>query len=154
MRDWIVRGLSMAGAHALAQVLVAFILADWPETTWPGPIFLAILILVALGWGLLDRWDRGWTTSQSAVTWLIAGLVAGPIAGLLRVIAAAIFIDYTGTDAVWAAMVGGASFTALMVFLPAFAGQALGGLLPPRDRSQGAFVQLLRQRRVKSVPRG
>lgn len=118
----------MAVLHAAAAVALAKIAVFQPgDTTFARAAALALLVGAAALWGALD----GWTSRpDSGRTWFIAGLVAGPLAGVLSVIGKAVLVDQTGTGELGAALTGGAAFTALLVIVPAAVGLLVGGRLP------------------------
>jgi hypothetical protein len=119
----------MAVVHAVAQtVLAGWEASDPTAGSVLDPITLALLVGVALAWGGVDGWLR---TPNRGLNWFFAGLIAGPVAGLLTVLGKAIFVDATGVWALGQALTGGAAFIALLVMVPAAVGLAVGGRLTP-----------------------
>src|SRR5205809_660794 len=94
MRPWVLRALVMAVVHAAVSTLVDSLSLYHPEAAGiVRPVALAVLVGVAAAWGGVDGWLR---RPDAARTWFIAALVAGPAAGVLGVIAHALFVDQSG----------------------------------------------------------
>ncbi|HEY8373843.1 MAG TPA: B-4DMT family transporter [Pseudonocardiaceae bacterium] len=122
MQSWLVRGLGMAAVHAVAQVVVAAGAVTGPDR------MIRVVALVALAgvgvlWGATDGRREH---PHAALVWFRAGLLAGPVAGLLGVLGRNLLVDGTGVEALPVALTGGAAFTALLVMGPAALGTALG----------------------------
>ncbi|GLZ36081.1 hypothetical protein Lesp02_82680 [Lentzea sp. NBRC 105346] len=117
--------------HGAVQTGVAAVSVRSPEATSIRPIAIGLLIIAALLWGTVDGYrqlpDRG-------MQWFIAALIAGPFAGALGVIGAALLVDQTGQEALWVALTGGAAFTALLILAPAAIGLVAGNALPDDQR--------------------
>jgi hypothetical protein len=127
MRTWLIRGLVMAVLHAAAFTTVAKVEVYQPTgATVIQAVAIAVLVGAAALWSALDGWLR---REDSGRTWFIAALVAGPVSGVLYVIARAIFVDQTSMNELWPALTGGAAFTALLVLIPAGLGLLVGGRL-------------------------
>ncbi len=121
----------MAVAHAAVQTALAALAVRQPDLgATLRPVALAVVVAIALAWGGLD--GRRNRPGQS-MDWFVAALIAGPLAGLLGVIARAVLVDQTGLEALGPALTGGAAFTALLVLVPAAAGLLLGRLLATRQ---------------------
>jgi hypothetical protein len=115
--------------HGLIQAAQADIRAQHPGAVGlTTPLALGVVVGVAVLWAGLDGWLRH---RVDAGTWFAAGLLAGPLAGLLAVVGRALVVDATGLEALVPALTGGAAFTALLVAGPAVLGRALGGRLRP-----------------------
>ena len=116
----------MAAVYGVAQA--AFVAArSWaPDSTtlWSG-IVLAVVLAVGVAWAgsevVLGRRPEEWT-------WFRAALAAAPAAGLLSWILLALFVDASGVADLGAALVGRATFTALLVLASATVGSRLGWL--------------------------
>ncbi|WP_188316397.1 B-4DMT family transporter [Solihabitans fulvus] len=127
MRAWVVRGICLAVVHAATQTVLAAVQVRAPESASVlDPVGLGLVAVVALLWGVADGWRR---LPDRGMAWFLAGLVAGPLAGLLGVLARSLFVDQTGLEALGAALTGGAAFTALLVMVPGALGGAIGQLL-------------------------
>ncbi|MGO1048749.1 B-4DMT family transporter [Crossiella sp. CA198] len=123
MRSWVWRGLVLAVLHAAAQTAVAAIrVHNPPATTLTQTLTLGFLVALVLAWGTVDGRRR----PACAMTWFYTGLLAGPIAGLLGVLAQSALVDATGLESLGTAMTGGAAFTALLIAGPALLGTLLG----------------------------
>ncbi|AHH96114.1 hypothetical protein GCM10010174_43110 [Kutzneria viridogrisea] len=134
MRAWLVRGAVVAAVHALVQTGVAALRAAHPD--WLSvlrPVSLGLLVGVAVFWAGLDAW-RG--LERPAMEWFRAALLAGPVSGVLGVLLQGLLVDQTGVESVWAAITGGAAFTALLVLVPAVLGLGLGRLVGRRSVAQ------------------
>ncbi|MCP2253974.1 hypothetical protein LY13_002732 [Prauserella aidingensis] len=128
MPHWVLRALGMAVLHAAATVALAKIAVFQPgETTLARSAALALLVGAAALWSALDGWAR---RPDGGRTWFIAGLVAGPAAGVLGVVGKAVLVDRTGVSELGAALTSGAAFTALLVLVPAGLGLVVGSRLP------------------------
>lgn len=139
MQPWVVRALVRAGAlalvHAAGQVVVALVRARQPGDAGTGSVVtLGVLVGVAVLAGALDGWRR---VPLAARSWFVAGLIAGPVAGLLGLVVRGLLVDGSGITELADALVGGAAFTALLVLVPAVVGIAVGRRLdPPRVVSE------------------
>ena len=100
----------------------------------PDQLFWWMAGAAAVIWGAVDRLRE---LPSAGMQWFIAALIAGPFAGALGVIGAALLVDQTGQEALWVALTGGAAFTALLVLAPAGLGMLLGGFLAQKDSARG-----------------
>jgi hypothetical protein len=132
MQPWLVRGCVMAVIYAAAETLLAEIQVGNPDSgSVLDPIVLAVLVGVSGLWAGVDGWLR---RPRRGMNWFYGALVAGVLAGLLSVIARAVFVDQTGIWALGPALTGDAAFIALLIMLPAGLGIAVGGRLEPPVR--------------------
>lgn len=125
------RGLALGLLNAIAITAVAQ-LTVWQATDvdFAKAVAIALLVGAAALWSAIDAWLRRRDRGRN---WVIAALVAGPVAGLFSVIGRALFVDQTGVNALSEALTGGAAFVALLVLVPAGLGLFVGGrLLSPR----------------------
>lgn len=130
MAAWFVRALWMGLLHGAVQTGVAAVGVRSPEATSVRPIALALLVVAAVLWGAVDALRD---LDGRGMQWFVASLVAGPFAGALGVIGAALLVDQTGQEALWVALTGGAAFTALLVLAPAGLGMLLGSFLAKKN---------------------
>ena len=153
MRPWLTRGIVMAVIYAAAETLLAAVQVDHPNSgSVLDPIVLAVLVGVAGTWAGVDGWLR---KPRRGMAWFYAGLVGGVLAGLLSVIAKALFVDQTGVWALWPALTGDAAFIALLIMVPAGLGIAVGGRLDPPERPLPSPVARVQRRSAaRSEPRG
>lgn len=139
MPAWLLRGLTLALVHAAGSVTVAKIAVFQPtDRVLVTSVTFAVLLGVALTWGALDGWLR---KPDGGRTWVLAALVAGPVAGILNVIGRAVFVDQTRASELVVQLTNGAAFVALMVLVPAAIGLFVGGRLDAPDRPKGVVVQ-------------
>ncbi|MDD7964747.1 hypothetical protein [Actinomycetospora lemnae] len=126
LRPWALRALVLTPVLGVAQA--AFVaLRSWsPDMLrlWSVLLLLAVAAIV-IGWVggeiVLDRRPPEWT-------WFFAALATAPAAGLLSWILLALFVDETGVADLQSALVGRASFTALLILAAVFVGSRLGWL--------------------------
>lgn len=126
----------MGVLHAIGVTAVAKLNAVGSSGIWPGKIVsIALLVGVAAAWAAVDGWllrrDRG-------RDWFVAGLITGPVAGVLGVVGRATLVDQTGVGALSDALTGGAAFTALLVIVPAGVGLFAGSRLLGTSRTSDA----------------
>lgn len=124
----------MAVVYAAAETLLSEVQIDHPTSgSILDPVVLALLVGVSGLWAGIDGWLR---RPRRGMNWFYGALIAGVLAGVLTVVAKAIFVDQTGVWALWPAVTGDAAFIALLVMLPAGLGIAVGGRLqPPKGRA-------------------
>jgi hypothetical protein len=133
MRPWLTRGCVMAVLYAVAETLLAAVQVNHPNSgSVLDPIVLAVLVGVSGLWAGVDGWLR---KPRRGMNWFYGGLIGGVLAGLLSVIAKALFVDQTGVWALGPALTGDAAFIALLIMVPAGLGIAVGGRLTPPDPS-------------------
>ncbi|MGH3517142.1 MAG: B-4DMT family transporter [Haloechinothrix sp.] len=127
MPPWLIRGLTLAVVHAAGHVALAKIgVFRATETTVVTAVVFALLLGMALTWGAIDGWLR---RPDQGKTWVIAALIAGPVAGALNVLGRALLVDQTGASELGVQLTSGAAFTALLVLVPAGLGLFVGGRL-------------------------
>ncbi|MCH5643536.1 MULTISPECIES: B-4DMT family transporter [unclassified Gordonia (in: high G+C Gram-positive bacteria)] len=143
MTSWLPRGLVMAAVHILARVLlgVAVVQAPLHSTVWK-TIAVAAVVLVALVWGGIDgiRDARANPDPDDyedlTVRWLQAGLVAGVLSGPICWLLGTLWFAGIGQSSFFVELIAGGSFTALLVFVPAFVGAAVGRWIIRRDQNK------------------
>ncbi|GAA1297699.1 hypothetical protein [Saccharothrix xinjiangensis] len=130
MRTWPVRGLTLGLLHGAVQTGVVAVGVHSPGAA-SSTRYIALVLLVVVGglWGALDAW-RG--MRGPGMVWFSAGLVAGPVAGVVGV-AGRSLVDQTGWESLGSALTGGAAFTALVVMATAGVGVAVGSRLPQAE---------------------
>lgn len=101
-------------------------------------IVFALLIGVAVGWGSVDGWLR---REDRWLNWFYAGIIAGPVAGVLSVIGRATLVDQTGVAELKTALTTHAAFTALLVMVPAALGMLVGATVDTPKRRSAAMSQ-------------
>jgi hypothetical protein len=132
MRNWMLRGFVFAAAMVVVRVIQGALINAWQ--TQAGLISIVLLLLFIAGvvvWGVLD--GRADAKAQPdpdrrrdlAMTWLLAGLLAGVLSGLVAWLIMLVYKDlYTG--GLLNELTTFAAFTALIVFVPAVIGVAIG----------------------------
>src|SRR5699024_7004303 len=133
MPAWLLRGLCMGVLQAIGVTAVAKLNATQPgDLTLEAAVAIAVLVGVAATWSAVDGWfgrrDRG-------RDWFVAGLIAGPVAGILGVVGRGLLVDQTGVAALGEALTGGAAFLALLVIVPAGIGMFVGSRIIGAARS-------------------
>jgi hypothetical protein len=123
-RPWVLRALVLTVVFGVAQALFVALRSWSPDLLRLWSVLLLVLVLaVVIAWAgaevVLDRRPPEWS-------WFGAALAAAPAAGLLSWILLALFVDATGVADLQAALVGRASFTALLILLGAVVGSRLG----------------------------
>jgi small-conductance mechanosensitive channel len=132
MRSWLLRGLIFAFGMVVLRLIQSMMINTWvTRATTISILLVLIYAIVALVWGYID--GRADAKAQPdpdrrgdlAMTWLLAGLVAGVLSG-----AVAWLIGRFYSTMYVAGLVNEittfAAFTALVVFLMATAGVAAG----------------------------
>jgi hypothetical protein len=138
MSKWLLRGLVFAALMVIVRLLQGAMINAWE--TKAGLISIVLVVLYAIAvfiWGISDgRADARANADPDrrgdlAMTWLLAGLFAGVVSGL---VAWFISLFYKGlyVEALLNEITTFAAFTALLVFLFAIAGVALGRWLVDR----------------------
>ncbi|MFE2757235.1 B-4DMT family transporter [Actinosynnema sp. NPDC059335] len=127
MRTWLVRGFWMGLFHGGVQTGTSAVSVHSPEAASAiRYIAIGLVVVIGLLWGALDAWRQ---LDGRGMVWFLAGLVAGPLAGLTGVVGRSL-IDQTGLESLGPALTGGAAFTALLVMATAVIGLGLGSALP------------------------
>jgi hypothetical protein len=132
MSNWMLRGLVFGGAMVVVRLFQGALINVWQ--THAAVISILLLLLFIIGvvfWGLLDgREDAASNPDPDrrddlAMTWLLAGLVAGLLSGavtwLISVFYKALYVGGLINE-----LTTFAAFTALVVFLGAISGVAVG----------------------------
>lgn len=141
MSSWLLRGLAMSVVHILARVLlgVAIVQAPLHSTVWK-TLAVAAVVLIAIIWGGIDGMRDARANPDPddyedlTVRWLKAGLLAGVISAIVCWILGRFFFAGIGEAGFFVELFAGGSFTALVIFGPAFLGAAVGRFLVRRDQ--------------------
>jgi hypothetical protein len=138
MSKWLLRGLVFAALMVIVRLLQGAMINAWE--TKAGLISIVLVVLFAIVvfiWGILDGQadaranpdpDR---RGDLAMTWLLAGLFAGVVSGVVAWFIS-LFYKSLYVEALLNEVTTFAAFTALLVFLFAVAGVALGRWLVDR----------------------
>ena len=140
MTTWLSRGLVFAAGMVLLRLIQGKLINTFP--THSGLISVLLVLLFAIGtgiWGYLDGAADARANPDPdrrrdlAMRWLLAGLVAGVLSGLVVWL---ISLVYRGVyaDGLVPEISAFAAFTALLVFIPAIFAVAVGRGLVDRRR--------------------
>jgi len=139
MTKWLLRGLVFAASMVFVRLLQGVLINAMD--TWALTISVTLVVLFAIAvfiWGAADgRADAQANPDPDrrgdlAMTWLLAGLFAGIVSGLVAWFIS-LFYDNLYAEALLNEVTTFAAFTALLVFLAAIAGVALGRYLVDRN---------------------
>ena len=132
MTNWMLRGLVFGAVMVVVRLFQGTLISVWQ--THAGLISIVLLLLFIVGvvaWGVIDgREDAAANPDPDrrddlAMTWLLAGLVAGLVSGavtwLISVFYQALYVGGLINE-----LTTFAAFTALVVFLGAISGVAVG----------------------------
>jgi MFS family permease len=140
MRSWLLRGLVFAAGMVVVRVVQGTLINQYE--TKAGLISIVLVALFAIAafvWGLFDgRADAKANPDPDrrrdmAMTWLLAGLVAGVLSGAVTWVIS-LFYKNLYVEGLINEVTTFAAFTALVVFIPAIAAVALGRFLVDRGR--------------------
>ena len=132
MTNWMLRGLVFGAAMVVVRLFQGTLISVWQ--THAGLISIALLLLFIVGvvaWGVIDgREDAASNPDPDrrgdlAMTWLLAGLVAGLLSGAVTWLIA-VFYKALYVGGLINELTTFAAFTALVVFLGAISGVAVG----------------------------
>lgn len=138
MRSWLLRGLIFALGMIVLRLIQGAMINQWETQAQLISIFLVVIYaIVVLVWAYIDgRADANAQPDPDrradlSMTWLLAGLVAGIVSGAVTWL---ISTFYTGIYAAGLLneLTTFAAFTALLVFVMAMIGVALGRFLVDR----------------------
>ena len=126
------RGLVFGGVMVVVRLIQGTIINAWPtQATMVSLVLLTLFIVGVVVWGVFDgRADAVANPDPDrrqdlAMTWLLAGLVAGLLSGAVSWLIALVYKGlYTG--GLINEVTTFAAFTALVVFLPGITGVAFG----------------------------
>ncbi|MGL4304545.1 MAG: B-4DMT family transporter [Mycobacteriaceae bacterium] len=143
MNPWVKRGLVLAVLHVITRALLGLGIVKW-QTEQSIQIFIAVVcaLIVGVTWagidGIKDGRDHDDPADQADLTmmWLKAGLLAGVVAGILSWILGRLLITGMGENSFFVEITAGASFTALLIFLPATLSILLGRFLGSKERRE------------------
>jgi MFS family permease len=138
MSKWLLRGLVFAALMVIVRLLQGAMINAWETKALMISIILVSLYAVsAFIWGLIDgRADARANPDPDrrgdlAMTWLLAGLLAGIVSGAVAWFIS-LFYKSLYVEALLNEVTTFAAFTALVVFLFATAGVAIGRYLVDR----------------------
>ena len=138
MSKWLLRGLVFAALMVIVRLLQGALINAWEtKAGLISVILVAAFALVALAWGYVDgRADARDNPDPDrrqdlAMTWLLAGLFAGVVSGAVAWFIG-IFYKNLYVEGLINELTTFAAFTALLVFISAIIGVALGHWLVDR----------------------
>jgi hypothetical protein len=132
MTNWMLRGLVFGGAMVVVRLFQgALINVFQTHATLISLVLLALFIVGVVVWGLIDGREDAASTpdpdrrADLAMTWLLAGLIAGLLSGAVTWLIA-VFYKALYVGGLINELTTFAAFTALVVFLGAIGGVAVG----------------------------
>jgi hypothetical protein len=132
MTNWMLRGLVFGAAMVVVRLFQGTLISVWQTQAALISIVLLVLFLVGVViWGLIDgREDAASNPDPDrredlAMTWLLAGLVAGVLSGAVTWLIA-VFYKALYVGGLINELTTFAAFTALVVFLGAISGVTVG----------------------------
>ena len=138
MTNWMLRGLVFGAAMVVVRLFQGTLISVWQTQAALISVVLLVLFLVGVvAWGVLDgRADAAANPdpdrrSDLAMTWLLAGLVAGLLSGAVTWLIA-VFYKSLYVGGLINELTTFAAFTALVVFLGAISGVTVGRYLIDR----------------------
>jgi MFS family permease len=142
MSKWLLRGLVFAALMVIVRLLQGAMINAWETKALLISVTLVVLFAIAVFvWGLIDgRADARANPDPDrrgdlAMTWLLAGLFAGIVSGAVAWFIS-LFYKSLYVEALINEVTTFAAFTALLTFLMAVAGVALGRWLVDRKADQ------------------
>jgi hypothetical protein len=140
MKSWLLRGLVFAAGMVLLRLVQGTLINTYVTKAGLISVTLVLLyVIAAFVWGFIDgRADARDNVDPDrrrdlAMTWLLAGLVAGVLSGFVAWVISLfyrnVYVEGLGNE-----VTTFAAFTALLVFIPAVAAVAIGRLLVDRKR--------------------
>ncbi len=132
MTNWMLRGLVFGAAMVVVRLFQGTLISVWQTQAAVISIVLLVLFIVGVvAWGFIDgREDAAANPDPDrrgdlAMTWLLAGLVAGLLSGAVTWLIA-VFYKALYVGGLINELTTFAAFTALVVFLGAISGVAVG----------------------------
>lgn len=149
MNKWMLRGLVFAAGMVVLRLVQGALINAWQtQSALISIVLLTLFIIGAVIWGTFDgRADAKANPDPDrredlAMVWLLSGLVAGVLSGLVAWIIA-LFYKAIYTGGLLNELTTFAAFTALLVFLFAIVGVAIGRWridrnAPPPEKHDGS----------------
>ena len=144
MSKWLLRGLVFAALMVIDRLLQGAMINAWEtKAGLISAVLVALYAVVVLVWGYADgRADANKNPDPErrddlAMTWLVAGLFAGVVSGLVAWLIG-VFYKNLYVEGLINEVTTFAAFTALLVFVFAIIGVALGHWLVDRKRPEQA----------------
>lgn len=144
MSKWLLRGLVFAALMVIVRLLQGAMINAWEtKAGLISAVLVALYAVVVLVWGYADgRSDANKNPDPErrddlAMTWLVAGLFAGVVSGAVAWLIG-VFYKNLYVEGLINEVTTFAAFTALLVFVFAIIGVALGHWLVDRKRPEQA----------------
>ncbi|HUM00214.1 MAG TPA: B-4DMT family transporter [Mycobacterium sp.] len=151
MRSWLLRGLVFAFLQTLIRIIQTAMINTWEtQAALISVLLQAVLAVVVLVWAYIDgRRDANAQPDPDrradlAMTWLLAGLVAGVLSGLASLIVS-LFYKNMYVMGLMNELTVFAAYTALLVFVMAMIGVALGRFLVDRRYAKEGYTSRRRE---------
>jgi hypothetical protein len=132
MTNWMLRGLVFGAGMVVVRLFQGTLISVWQtQATLISLVLLVLFIAGVVAWGFIDgREDAAANPDPDrrgdlAMTWLLAGLVAGLVSGAVTWLIA-VFYKALYVGGLINELTTFAAFTALVVFLGAISGVAVG----------------------------
>ncbi|MGB8404073.1 MAG: B-4DMT family transporter, partial [Mycobacterium sp.] len=139
MSKWLLRGVVLAALMVIIRLLQGAMIGAWEkQALWISISLLVVFGIVTFVWGLLDGQKDAKAQADPdrrddlAMVWLLGGLFAGVISGLVCWIISQ-FYDAIYTGGLLSELTTFAAFTALIAFVLGVCGVALGRWLIDRN---------------------
>lgn len=140
MTTWLSRGLVFAAGMVLLRLVQGTLINTFPTHSGLISVLLVVLFGIATAvWGYLDGTEDARANADPdrrrdlAMRWLLAGLVAGVLSGFVVWVISLVYRNVY-VDGLIPEVTAFAAFTALLVFVPAIIGVAVGRNLVDRRR--------------------
>lgn len=132
MSKWLLRGLVFATLMVIIRLLQGVLINLWEsQAFWVSVVLVAVFAVAAFVWGQIDGRGDARTNpdpdrrSDLAMTWLLAGLLAGILSGFVAWFIS-LFYKNLYAEGLLNEVTTFAAFTALLMFVFAIGGVALG----------------------------
>jgi hypothetical protein len=143
MSNWMLRGSVFAAWTFVLRLIQGTLINTWPPQSLLFDVCLGLTsVVAAMAWGVIDGRDDARVQPDPdrrrdlAMVWLLAGLVSGVLSGAVCWLTS-LFYDAIYVGGLIEELTTFASFTALLVFVPAMGGVVLGRWLIDRG---GAYA--------------
>ena len=140
MGKWLSRGIVFAALMVVVRLVQGALINQFETKALLISVTLvAVYGILAFIWGLIDGRDDARTNPDPdrrddlAMTWLLAGLIAGLLSGAVSWAISLVYQSVGNVSGLMNELTTFAAFTALLVFLPAILGVAIGRWVTDRN---------------------
>jgi uncharacterized membrane protein YfcA len=140
MAKWLSRGIVFAALMVVVRLVQGALINQFETRALLISVSLvAVFAILAFVWGLIDgRADARANPDPDrrddlAMTWLVAGLIAGLLSGAVSWAISLVYASVGNVGGLMNELTTFAAFTALLVFLPAVLGVAIGRWVTDRN---------------------